>query len=307
MPPTSPPAEGPIVAVGTASKPGDLPPGDRPAAPPKAVADKLRLRQNLKEGKTYETLIRGTVYSRGDDRAWGLKTIVWINYAFEARVDREIVSNDGEAIVEKRHFRDVRSLKLDVELEDVKLDVSGVRTPIMALATLVWPKAALVVRSFDGASLKPIMGLLRSLGLRPELLTGHDREAVRVFTQYDSLQGKSVEIEFRDGQGVTQVVPLVGAMTRSERFIHHHSVLASDSLIFPNPDVAEGGTWVRFIVDNGSVLPGIRVTLERPVLKDVKIKQKGGGVEHWPLIELDLCIGERSINAALSFHYEDIK
>lgn len=62
----------------------------------------------------------------------------------------------------------------------------------------------------------------------------------------------------------------------------------------------DGGTWVRFIVDNGSVLPGNRVTLERPVLKDVKIKQKGGGVEHRPLIELDLCIGERSIKSTLN-------
>lgn len=62
----------------------------------------------------------------------------------------------------------------------------------------------------------------------------------------------------------------------------------------------DGDTWVRFTVDNGSVLPGSRVTLERKVLKDTRHKQNGGGVEHRPLVSLDLCLGDRSFTSTLS-------
>jgi hypothetical protein len=62
----------------------------------------------------------------------------------------------------------------------------------------------------------------------------------------------------------------------------------------------EGETWVRFIIDNGSVLPGSRLTLERPVLEDVRIKRKGGGREHRPLVELTLCVAEQQFKTAVS-------
>ncbi len=62
----------------------------------------------------------------------------------------------------------------------------------------------------------------------------------------------------------------------------------------------DGATWVRFTIDNGSVLAGSRVTLERPVLKDVKVRQKGGGIEHRPLVEVDLCIGARQFRSKLN-------
>ncbi len=61
----------------------------------------------------------------------------------------------------------------------------------------------------------------------------------------------------------------------------------------------DGGTWVRFTIDNGSVLPGSRVTLERPVLKDVKLKQRDGGVEHRAQIALALCVGRTVLETTL--------
>ena len=62
----------------------------------------------------------------------------------------------------------------------------------------------------------------------------------------------------------------------------------------------QGGMWVRFVIDNGSVLPGSRLTVERPVIKDQTIRQRDGSVEHRPLIELPLCIGRVRIDAKLS-------
>ena len=62
----------------------------------------------------------------------------------------------------------------------------------------------------------------------------------------------------------------------------------------------DGKTWVRFTIDNGSVLPGNRVTLEREVLKDVKLKQRGGGIEHRPLVRLGYCIGRMAMDSDVS-------
>jgi len=62
----------------------------------------------------------------------------------------------------------------------------------------------------------------------------------------------------------------------------------------------DGGTWVRFTIDNGSVLPGSRITLERPMLKDVKLKQRDGGVEHRPQVAIALCVGRTTLETTLT-------
>src|SRR5438445_7555442 len=100
-------------SLGWRTSPGGQPPPDPPA---RKVGDPDRVRQVLRAGKTYKTHTKGTLRVRGEDKDWGLSTVVTINYAFEAIVDREIESNDGVTIVEIRHFRDVRSLKIDTRL-----------------------------------------------------------------------------------------------------------------------------------------------------------------------------------------------
>lgn len=76
-----------------------------------------------------------------------------------------------------------------------------------------------------------------------------------------------------------------------------HSSLRTDDLKYFQRD---GDTWARFVIDNGSVLRGNRVTLERRIIKDVKVPQRGGGVEHQPLVALELCIGNRSFTSTLN-------
>lgn len=62
----------------------------------------------------------------------------------------------------------------------------------------------------------------------------------------------------------------------------------------------DGDTWARFVIDNGSVLPGNRVTVERLVLKDVKVRQRGGGIEHRPVVALEFCVGDRLLKSELN-------
>jgi hypothetical protein len=76
----------------------------------------------------------------------------------------------------------------------------------------------------------------------------------------------------------------------------HTSLNALDVKYF----LRDGDTWARFTIDNGSVLPGNRVGVERPVIRDVKVRQRDGGVEHRPVVEMEICIGDRLLKTELN-------
>lgn len=59
--------------------------------------------------------------------------------------------------------------------------------------------------------------------------------------------------------------------------------------------IREGDQWVNFIVDNGHVLSHERLTLERKVLRDEHVKERGGGFQHRPWVEVTLCVGKHSL------------
>lgn len=56
----------------------------------------------------------------------------------------------------------------------------------------------------------------------------------------------------------------------------------------------EGGMYVHFTLDNGHVMPGKEVNLVLPVLKDQHIRDRNGGTEHHPLVQMQFCIGDRA-------------
>ncbi len=204
-----------------------------PPPPPKAVANPDRIRQNLVPGKTYLTHLKGTFNARGSDANWGIEGLITINYGFEAFIDRVIESNDGTTVVEVRHFRDVRSVKADCKLTDVRLDLGP-------FGRMFLP--AQVRRFTDNLSLKPLLTVLpwaesESMKLLEQNKIGE------MFGRVDGLSGKSVRIKYEDGKGVLNVEPLKGEMTAAERDFHMSSVLVSDALIFPNMDVKEGDKW----------------------------------------------------------------
>jgi hypothetical protein len=199
-----------------------------PPPPPKPVANPDRVRQNLQPGKTYVTHTKGALNVRATDKDWGVEEVVTINYAFEAQIDREIESNDGETIVELRHFRHLQSLKFECKLEDVRISLGPV-------GDLLLPQA-------QGLSLKAVITSLRWAGVSPEELIGLGDKA-KHFRSVDRLSGKKVRLTYVDGKGVMKVEPVKGEMTAAERDFHLASVLVSDSLILSDVDVKIGNRW----------------------------------------------------------------
>jgi hypothetical protein len=246
-------------------KPVDVTPPE-PVKQPERAPDLNLVRQTMRPGKTYQTHLKGNLTTLGTDLAWGIESVVSIHYVFEGMVDREIVENDGEVIVELRHFRDVRSLKIDTDLQNLTLKLGEAKLPLLLGVGLVFPKAAFVVEQLDGLSAKPVLDVLRALGVDAARLTGVKSRVFKVFTQFDSLTGKSVKIVYwnkEERTGVIQIMPIQGSMTESERFLHSHSAVLSDVLIFPERNRKPGEPWkVRGDNFTNLIDPGLRAAVQ---------------------------------------------
>lgn len=225
---------------------------------PPRVGDTIRLKESLVPGKTYSTHATGTVNFRGTDKDWGLETVISINYAFDSQIDRTIESNDGKTIVEVRDFREIRCLKFETRLEDVRISLGESNEGLLNALAIFDVVAPGIVQKLQGISLKPVLQGLRLAGIAPEKLLELDKHA-KVFTELDPLTGKSIRITYVDGKGVTDLKAVKGEMTRDEENFHRTSVLVSDSLIFPKLDVRIGDQW---LVDGralaGMIDPGLR-------------------------------------------------
>lgn len=62
----------------------------------------------------------------------------------------------------------------------------------------------------------------------------------------------------------------------------------------------DGSLWLRLAVDAGGVVSGARMTFERPVLRDDRIRLRDGSTTHRPLIALTLCVGDRLLDITAS-------
>lgn len=262
--PTDRAEERPPAPVGTAVVTDPLPAQQAPAV----VRDLDLVRQRLRPGKTYHTILRGTLHTVGTDSAWGVESVVDVNYAFEAQIDREIVENDGQVIVEHRHFRDVRSVKVDTDLKDLRLNLGDAKVPVLFAVGAVWPRVAFVVDRIDGVSTAPALDLLRALGVDPATVTGAKPRVFKIFTQFDGLSGKSVKLVYwnkEERSGVIRIEPLEGEMTESEQFLHHHSAVLSDALLFPEKKKV-GDSWTVAGNNFSNLLdPGLRAAVRGEV------------------------------------------
>lgn len=132
-----PPEPTAVVAGNTA----DAPPLPAEKAP-EPVRDSNLVRQTLQKGKTYQSVLRGTIRTVGTDLAWGIESVVAVNYALEASIDRDIIDNDGAVVVEHWHFRDFRSVKMNTYLNDLHVNLWPAKLPIIPAVAAVCPDGA---------------------------------------------------------------------------------------------------------------------------------------------------------------------
>ena len=99
-----------------------------------------------------------------------------------------------------------------------------------------------------------------------------------------NLYGRSERVRIGDSPAIQIVARLDDAVKTS-------SLYASSTSYFTK----DGDLWVSFVIDNGSVLPGNRTAIQRKVLKDQRVRARGGGIGHQPLVAVDICVGNTTL------------
>jgi hypothetical protein len=226
-----PPAREPkVVAVsGEKAKREDA---ERPPPAPKPVKTD-RLTGAAQPGKTYAMVLKGSADSRGTNRSWGETLVVYVQWVFECAIDRSIESNDGNRIVEVRHFKTVRSARVDSKIEEIGFDFGWPGELVLGCLDTVVPGSSVVLES-----LAPIAKELAK--------DQHQRfldEQAKVSGAVDSLSGKRFRLTFENGKGVTQLEPIGCDLTDDERDFLLATAVLADCFIMPDLEGKIGAVW----------------------------------------------------------------
>ena len=231
-----------------------------PGRPP-AVNNPERLRENLKQGKTYvlRCSLKFDMEGTHNDY-WIVNTRVKISYAARATIHRKIIENDGHKVVEDREFKEVKALALETKLDSVTVSLGFVGDAAEILAARVIPDKVpfvaggrRILESVNLARLADLFGWNDSV--KNHLL---QQNAIKMLTYAGHLAGKIVRLEYTDSDRNVKVTPLQGnelgqGLSEEEKRFLAASVLPLDSLLFPNVNVKVGDRWP---VD-GPVLTGL--------------------------------------------------
>ena len=227
-------------------KPGKIPPtpvarsGDkvkrdeltRQPKPPKKI-DPDRITAAFQLGKTYEMILKGDAEGKATNSSWGATVVVYSQFLFDCAIDRTIESNDGNKLVELRHYKVVRNAVVDAKVEEVKLDFGLPGQLTLNLLESVAPGSYVI---FD--SLQPFATDFAKNEYQKQL----DQNA-KVRGTVDSLSGKKVRLTSENGKGVTQIEPIECDLNSDERDFIFATAGFADCFIMPNLERKAGETW----------------------------------------------------------------
>jgi hypothetical protein len=222
------------------------------------------LKKSVEERKVYDSLLRWTMYGKVEDKKWGVRALLNMSYASEARLIRTVEKNNGTEIIVLYDFQSINTLEILCDVESVKLDFMKRAKPYLAVGsgvTTTWlaplfdgllPGSGTVLKlggaafpiaadSFaEGLALrgyKGISNLLDSWNLSEK------KGKINVFGSTDSLQGKKVRITHRHGV-VEEIEPVGCNLTEAERNLCANLGILADYHIMPKLDVPIGETWL---------------------------------------------------------------
>jgi len=237
---------GVIIAGRGGSHPGapsgaSLSSGDQSGKPAhKPVGDPNRIKETLKAGRTYRATLKTGFTCRVEDEDWGIQTAANMIYEAEMAVNRKIETNDGQRVVELRHFESSRNVKLLTTVDDINFDFGVLGDLTLFALESYQPGSTAVI-----GTLQPLVtGMIRNSA--QQVLQG---QATKAVGHVDSLSGKTVRITYADGVGVQSVEPVGCTLTEQELgFLEATAVLSDCHLM--DLKINPGGTWT---VDAGQL------------------------------------------------------
>jgi hypothetical protein len=200
---------------------------------PKPIGDPDRIRSLLREGQTYQVVLKARLRAKVEDRAYSLKALVNLLYQGEFDFERTIESNDGRQIVELRRFLHCQTIKAESHVDELVFDWG----PPGQLALGAWALADPQTGAMAIAAKR-----LAELGFHAAAQHAAN-QSMKGWAKTDSLAGKSVRITYVDGEGVTRIDPVDCDLTDEEKDFLHHTAVLADGYILPDVRVAPGKTW----------------------------------------------------------------
>lgn len=317
--PPSGPGTGPIVGNGGGegspkvdppkppekTKPIEIKPDD-PIVPQYVPINQPAALQMLRqEGKTYVSSVVGKVEGTATKSDWGIQGQANFVYIYSMQSTGRILSNDGLHVTEERTFSNVNE---QVIINDgwIGLDLppQGVGLLSVALSKVaerngVDPDIGKALAHLISKT-KISKGVLEKLNscLGSPLDINNLAEQATMMTRLKAgklLEGKTVRIDFTDGQGITRITPVNGELTQEEVDVIKRTNFVMDHYIMPEREVEVGEKWT---VDS-SVFAGLldprmkgrvrgQVTVERVLDAPLKgkyarrVRLSDGNIEFTP-------------------------
>ncbi|MDR2440619.1 MAG: hypothetical protein LBE12_14755 [Planctomycetaceae bacterium] len=222
------------------------------------------LKKAVEEQKVYDSLLRWTMYGKVEDKKWGVRAILNMSYASEARLIRTVEKNDGTEIIVLYDFQSINTLEILCDVESVKLDFMKRAKPYLTVGSSVTttclaplfdgllPGSGTVLKLSGAAFPIAADSFAENLALRgykgisnlmDSWKLSNKKGKINVFGSTDSLQGKKVRITHRHG-AVEEIEPVGCDLTETERNLCANLGVLADYHIMPKLDVPVGETWL---------------------------------------------------------------
>lgn len=227
------------------------------------------------EGKIYHSKVVGRVSGQASKKDWGIRGVAYFTYIYAVKSDGKIVKNDGVTIIEERSFGRVNEnlivsgYELRVELpekigsafqalDEIGKAVGGETGDAIRGAGRAGDAIAEIVNNVQIPVTQEWVEFARQLGLftvLPNIDPAQFEREIKMFTQGRDnklLEGKTAQIVFKDGYGVSEIIPINCEISDRERDIIVRTNFVMDHYLFPNRKVEPGADWSI----DGSVFAG---------------------------------------------------
>ncbi len=206
------------------------------------------------EGKTYITMVVGKITGQASKKDWGIKGVAYFEYLYTIASEGKILKNNGVTIIEERSFGKVNE-NLIVSGYEIRVELpEKLITFCDFVGNLYGDGGATkdVLSSVNNAQIsinKQIVDIARESGIFkdiPKLDPKQYENEIKMFATGSGnrlLEGKRVKIFFKDGSGITDIVPIDCEISDRERDLITRTNFVMDHYIFPDQKKGPGDEW----------------------------------------------------------------
>lgn len=224
--------------------------------------DTTQLIQTYAVGKSYRSVVQVSLTSRGTSKDWGIAADNTFAYVGELVVDRTVESNDGTKMVVTQTFPAAKTLTAVTQVE-------GIRIEMPPAGTLMLEGLGQAAALLAGVDLQPgwsavladsANSVLENPLAKKLIATATQDPKAKIFKCIDSIEGKRMKVEFINGSGATNIIPIGGDLTGEEHDLVRLMNYSCDATILPQGS-KPGDTWTIRAADLMTIIdPSMKAT-----------------------------------------------